>query len=97
MLTRFNGNQVLAAAAYNAGPNRIDRYIPKTSTVPADIWVDTLPIRETREYVRAVLAYSTIFNWRLDKEVMPLKNRMSAIGAVPENISSLATPANTIH
>lgn len=96
MLNRFHGNQVLATAAYNAGPNRIDKYIPKTSTVPADIWVDTLPIRETREYVRAVLAYSTIFNWRLDKEVTPLKKRMSAIGAVPENLSSLTTPTNNI-
>lgn len=89
MLQRFNGNQVLATAAYNAGPNRIDLYIPKSTQVSADIWIDTLPIKETREYVRAVLAYSIIFNWKLEQTITPLKRRMAAIGQGASNLSSL--------
>jgi soluble lytic murein transglycosylase len=89
MLQRFNGNQVLATAAYNAGPRRINSYIPKSTQVPADVWIDTLPIKETRAYVRAVLAYSIIFNWKLEQKITPLKQRMAAIGGNDNNLSSL--------
>lgn len=76
LLQRFGGNQALATAAYNAGPRRVDRWIPKSEAVPSDIWVDTLPFRETREYVRAVLAYSTIFDWKLEKKTTLITSRM---------------------
>jgi len=35
----------------------------------ADIWVDSITFDETREYVKAVLFYSTIFDWKLDNKV----------------------------
>ncbi|WP_455218618.1 transglycosylase SLT domain-containing protein [Kaarinaea lacus] len=76
MLERFGGNQALATAAYNAGPRRVDSWIPKTDAVSSDIWVDTLPFKETREYVRAVLAYSTIFDWKLDQKITTISSRM---------------------
>ena len=76
MLERFGGNQALATAAYNAGPRRVDSWIPKTDPVSSDIWVDTLPFKETREYVRAVLAYSTIFEWKLDQKITTISSRM---------------------
>jgi soluble lytic murein transglycosylase len=76
LLQRFGGNQALATAAYNAGPRRVDSWIPKSEAVSSDIWVDTLPFKETREYVRAVLAYSTIFDWKLDKKTTLISSRM---------------------
>ncbi|MEJ2178885.1 MAG: transglycosylase SLT domain-containing protein [Gammaproteobacteria bacterium] len=76
MLERFGGNQALATAAYNAGPRRVDSWIPETDAVSSDIWVDTLPFKETREYVRAVLAYSTIFDWKLDQNITTISSRM---------------------
>ena len=76
MLDRFGGNQALATAAYNAGPRRVDSWIPKSDPVSSDIWVDTLPYKETREYVRAVLAYSTIFDWKLDQKITTISSRM---------------------
>ncbi len=50
LLRRFNGELKLALAAYNAGPEAVGRY----GSLP--------PIRETREYVQAVLNYKTTFD-----------------------------------
>jgi soluble lytic murein transglycosylase len=59
---RFDGLRPLALAAYNAGPHRVDRWLEGTLAV--DQWIDSLPFRETREYVRAVLAYALIYRLR---------------------------------
>ncbi len=62
----FNGNRVLATAAYNAGPARIKRVLnEQASDMPADIWIETLPYSETRQYVQRVLAYSVIYRHQL--------------------------------
>ncbi|MGD9888739.1 MAG: transglycosylase SLT domain-containing protein [Halothiobacillaceae bacterium] len=79
VLGRFDGNQVLATAAYNAGPGRVNRWLPKDESLPADIWVDTVPFTETRDYCRAVLHYATVFDWRLHGETKPMSARMPAV------------------
>lgn len=62
----FNGNRVLATAAYNAGPARIKRVLKEQAQdMPADIWIETLPYSETRQYVQRVLAYSVIYRHQL--------------------------------
>lgn len=76
MLRRFDGVQALATAAYNAGPRRVDKWIPETKSMPMDAWIDSLPYTETREYVKAVMAYTTIFEWRLKESVTRLSERM---------------------
>jgi len=91
MLDRFDQHQVLAAAAYNAGPRRVRRWLPADGALDADAWIDTLPFGETRGYVRAVLAYTTIFSWRRGEEVMRLSERMPKIVA-PE-VAAGAEPA----
>jgi len=67
LLKQFNGNRILAAAAYNAGPNRVKQWLSKDSrdSLPFDIWIETIPYRETRGYVQNVLAYSVIYGYRL--------------------------------
>ena len=79
VLDKFGENQVLATAAYNAGPGRVKQWLPKDEVLPADIWVDTVPFTETREYCRAVLHYATVFEWRLHGEARPLSARMPNI------------------
>ncbi len=69
LLDRYGGNRVLAMAAYNAGPQRVDRWRnPPGETVPVDIWIETIPFRETRNYVKAVLAYNLVFKYLLGEE-----------------------------
>jgi peptidoglycan lytic transglycosylase len=66
LLDRFGGNRVFALTAYNAGPSRVDRWRNKAGAgVPVDIWVETIPYRETRNYVQAVLAYNVVFQYML--------------------------------
>ena len=79
VLDRFKGNQVLATAAYNAGPHRVSQWLPAKKEMPADLWVDTIPYKETRYYLRAVMAYTTIFDWKLDNDVTTLNKRMPSI------------------
>jgi len=81
VLDRFSGNMVLATAAYNAGPQRVQSWLPDGHSEPADLWVDLIPYRETRGYVRGVLAFTTVFDWRRQKPVTPLDRRMPPIPA----------------
>jgi soluble lytic murein transglycosylase len=49
MLDRFDGNEVAALAAYNAGPTRAERW------GGAELTVEEIPLDETRGYVADVL------------------------------------------
>lgn len=61
LLERYGDNRILALAAYNAGPHRVDRWLDETHT-PFDVFVESIPFYETREYVQAVLAYRVILS-----------------------------------
>ena len=75
MKRRYAGNTVLATAAYNAGPGNVDRWLPEQPH-SADIWVATIPFNETRGYVRRVLAYRLIYEYRIGKPIKPLHSLM---------------------
>ena len=79
LLDKFNGNKVMATAAYNAGPHRVDKWTPNVGSLPADQWIDSIPFTETRNYVKAVLEYTTIFKSLLNKRYDRLKDVMPAI------------------
>jgi soluble lytic murein transglycosylase len=78
VLGRNNGNQVLATASYNAGPNRVNSWLPET-TLDADIWVETIPFSETRDYVKNVMSYTTVYDHRLGSHPMRLQDRMQSV------------------
>lgn len=75
---KFSGHTALATAAYNAGPNRVRQWQP-AENMEADIWIDTIPYRETRQYVRRVLAYSIFYDQRLGKPGVRLQQRMPPV------------------
>lgn len=66
LLSEFDGNRILATAAYNAGPTRVRQWLSaEQQKLPYDVWIETIPYRETRSYVQNVLAYSVIYGYRL--------------------------------
>lgn len=72
---KYNNNQIIATAAYNAGPKRVDSWLP-ASPLPADQWVDSIPFTETRKYVKAVSEYTIIFQSLLNKKYHHLSRYM---------------------
>jgi len=60
VLDDFDGSQVLAAAAYNAGPSRPRRWREGAVLEPA-IWAENIPFSETRDYVKKVLSNATVY------------------------------------
>ncbi|RUM92135.1 MAG: lytic murein transglycosylase [Thiomicrospira sp.] len=84
---KYNGSRVLATAAYNAGPHRVDQWIPEDTVMAADQWIETIPFSETRAYVKAVLEYTTIFKSMLNKKYDRLENFMHPIG-LPKTLSA---------
>ncbi len=64
-LQRFQGHPIPAIAAYNAGPEPVARWLQRPASTDTLIWMETLPYGETREYLRKVLAYQVIYQWRL--------------------------------
>ena len=78
MLDEFDQNTALATAAYNAGPHRVKRWRPDGEQ-EADVWVDRIPFHETRGYVRNVLAYTAIFEHRLELPITRLRDRLPEI------------------
>ena len=78
VLDRNRGHQTLATASYNAGPHRVVNWMPDKA-LDADIWVETIPFNETREYVKNVMAYSAIYDYRMGQKLTRLTARMPAV------------------
>jgi len=76
MAEHFNGHAVLATAAYNAGPHRVDRWLPESGAEDARIWIENIPFNETRKYVKRVLAAQTIFHWRMTGQVRRVSDEL---------------------
>ncbi len=55
LLTRYGNDPARAIAAYNAGAGRVDRW-GVAEAGELDVWVEEIPVAETRRYVKRVLA-----------------------------------------
>ena len=76
MLDRYGGKPYFAIAGYNAGPTPLQRWQSQRPTMDPDFWIETISYGETRDYVARVLAFSTIYDWRLNGNALPLSARM---------------------
>jgi len=75
----YDDNIVLASAAYNAGPQRVERWLPEVGEKPAARWIAMVPYNETRSYIQRILAYIAIYDWRLDRPATPIHKHMPVI------------------
>jgi len=81
MAERFGGNRVLATAAYNAGPHRVDRWLPEQGSEDARVWIENIPFNETRKYVKRVLSAQAIFHWRMTGKLQRLSDELPLVKA----------------
>ncbi|GAB4182813.1 MAG: transglycosylase SLT domain-containing protein [Wenzhouxiangellaceae bacterium] len=79
LLNRFQASPLLAAGAYNAGPNAVQQWLDRRVVSQADVWLETIPYRETREYIPNVMAYTVIYEWLLDGQVTPVSQRLQPV------------------
>ncbi|MDD5030562.1 MAG: transglycosylase SLT domain-containing protein [Rhodoferax sp.] len=82
VLDDFAGSMPLAAAAYNAGPSRPRNWRGQAGspTLEAAIWAETIPFAETRDYVKKVLANTTVYAAMISGQTQSLKQRLGQIG-----------------
>jgi soluble lytic murein transglycosylase len=76
MLDRFEGKPYLAIAAYNAGPAPVQRWLAQRGGLEPEFFIESIPYKETREYVARVLAFSVVYDWRLNGKAAPLRDRL---------------------
>ena len=88
VLDDFEGSMAMAAAAYNAGPNR-PRNWRNGPVLEAAIWAENVPFQETRDYVKKVLSNTTNYAAILTRQPQSLKSRLGQVG--PRN-SAQAEP-----
>lgn len=101
LLQRFGGNAALAAAAYNAGPHRVNQWLANgRDQLDQDIWVEAIPFKETRGYVQNVMMFSIIYAYRNGADelhrVLPPRNsapdRQAATDVQGDQARSLMSP-----
>jgi soluble lytic murein transglycosylase len=78
VLDAFDGSQPLAAAAYNAGPNRPRKWREGPSLDSA-AWAENIPFPETRDYVKKVISNATVYAALLNGEPPMLRARLGRV------------------
>lgn len=73
------GHPVLASAAYNAGPSRARRWRDESRPLEGAIYVETIPFRETRDYVKKVMANAVFYSELIERKPTSLKARLGVI------------------
>lgn len=61
------GNEILATASYNAGYHRIKKWVPDEA-IPAELWIELIPYKETRDYVKNVFAYRQVYHTKMGRD-----------------------------
>lgn len=67
---QFDQNRILAAAAYNAGPNRVNQWLSQTNNqLDVMAFIESIPFTETRNYVKSVLTYDYYYQVRMNQKL----------------------------
>lgn len=90
---KYASSPMLMTAAYNAGPNALKRWIDPLYASYPDLWIETVPYKETRDYISTVLAFTVIYDYRLDQTLSRLSHRVPEFKAfVPAELVETSVP-----
>jgi soluble lytic murein transglycosylase len=93
MLDKY-GQPYFAIAAYNAGPAPTARWQTQRPSMDSDFWIETISYKETRDYVARVLAFSVLYDWRMNGDALPVSQRLRGQPGVRKKfVCPLATTA----
>ena len=86
LAAQFNGNVIMVAAGYNAGPGRPVRWIrengnPLTGEIGIIDWIEHIPFNETRNYVMRVAESMPVYRARLGKPILPVPFSKELVGS----------------
>ncbi|MGV8922849.1 MAG: transglycosylase SLT domain-containing protein [Thermomonas sp.] len=76
LMDKYGGKPYQVIAGYNAGPAPLNRWTSQRPTMDPDFWIETISYKETRDYVARVLAFSTVYDWRLKGDAMRVSDRL---------------------
>lgn len=78
LIRRCDGSYLQAFFAYNAGITRVRRWLQsslvefgKKKDMPLDLFLETLPYSETREYGRKLISAGVMYEWLYDQNMQP--------------------------
>ncbi|MCR8546610.1 transglycosylase SLT domain-containing protein [Salipiger sp. P9] len=83
---RFDGNAVMMAAGYNAGPSRPIRWMeqfgdPRKGEIDVVDWIEMIPFNETRNYVMRVVESLPVYRARLGGNPLPVPFSAELVGS----------------
>lgn len=68
LIDDFDGSYVYAISSYNAGPNRVKKWVKAHKTDDILDWIELIPYRETRSYVKNVLRNTQFYRILLNND-----------------------------
>lgn len=68
LVKEFDGSYIRAISSYNAGPNRIKQWNKNNTTDNVLDWIELIPFKETRYYVKNVLRNVQFYRILLNRE-----------------------------
>ncbi len=70
LMDYYDNNRILSSAAYNAGRRNVDGWLQRSNKpLPFDVWIETIPFRETRGYAQNVLMFASIYDYRMGNTI----------------------------
>lgn len=92
LANRYDGNPVMMAAGYNAGPSRPDRWMeengdPRKGEIDVVDWIELIPFDETRNYVMRVTESLPVYRARLGKDPHPVPFSEELVGSTMRALS----------
>ncbi|MEH6632920.1 MAG: lytic transglycosylase domain-containing protein [Halopseudomonas aestusnigri] len=87
LIRSFKGSYIMALAGYNAGPNRVKKWVkdygdPRDPNVDVIDWIEQIPFNETRNYVQRILESHIIYRDKLSES----SSERTDVGQLPYSL-----------